>query len=391
MEVTKQVVIIGVGNCGNQVAWLAEQKYPTLFDTIYINTSDNDLSMVKSENSLKFKIGDQEEVKGSGKNRTKMKEYLEGDIKKILSSDELTNCIIGKKYAFIVVSAAGGTGSGAGPVLLDVMRQCYPDINFILVGVLPKIKSSLMELGNTLEFLDELYNILGDSTTYMMYDNETTSELPPTVSLSTVNECIVEDIRVLTGVDNFATPYESIDEADMESIITTPGRLIVTRVTKKLTEKVMEDSSLDDMIIKSIKQSCHAETDRNKRVIRWGIITFFTEAVNKMYSPELEKVQEFIGTPVERFNHNAINSTNENANFLYMIASGLSPINDRVEKITDRIEELKKSLANDESSKYILEDGGTSYDVLAERKKLEKRQKQQPTIKTSEIFSKFMK
>ena len=54
MEV-KKVVIIGLGNCGSQVANLAEEKYPELFDCIYINTSDADLAMVKTERKMKLK------------------------------------------------------------------------------------------------------------------------------------------------------------------------------------------------------------------------------------------------------------------------------------------------------------------------------------------------
>lgn len=387
----KKVAIIGVGNCGSQVAYLAEKKYPTLFDCIYINTSEADLSMVHSEDSLKFKIGDKDEVEGSGKNRSKMKEYLKADINKIMGDKDLQNCIVEKKYAYIITSAAGGTGSGAAPILFEIMRKMFPDTNFILVTVLEKLGASLMEHGNSLEFLNELYDVLGNDATYMVYDNESTADLPATVGLTTVNENIVEDLRILTGIDNYATPYESIDEADLESIITTPGRLLVARLTENLTEKNMEDSNLDEMIIKNIKKSCQCETDRNKKVVRWGIITFFTEAVNKLYSADLKGLIDFIGTPIERFNHNAINNGNEKLNFMYVIASGLSPINDRVNKITERIEELKASLANDESSKYVLSGEGASYDVMAERKKQQKRASQPEVIDTNDIFSKFMK
>ena len=53
MEKKKKVAIIGVGNCGGQIAYLAEKKYPELFDTVYINTSLSDLSMVSnSETSI---------------------------------------------------------------------------------------------------------------------------------------------------------------------------------------------------------------------------------------------------------------------------------------------------------------------------------------------------
>jgi tubulin/ftsZ family, GTPase domain len=392
MELKKEIAIIGVGNCGSMISYLAHKKYPELFDTLYINTSQADLSMIDDPQAIKFKIGIAEEVEGSGKNRSKMKKYLRDDIEKILSNKDFLDTIANKKYVFIATSMAGGTGSGASPVLLDILRQAFVDTHFILVGVLPKIKDSLADQGNALEFLSELYETLGDQTTYMIYDNETVADQSPTRALEMVNENVIEDIRILTGIDNYPTQYESIDPADMESIITTPGRLLVARVNKNLTEKNMEDAAFDDLIIKSIKQSCQCETDRNKKVVRWGIITYFTDAVNKLYTSNLEKLEEFIGRPDERFNHNAVNNDgNENLNFMYLVASGLSPINDRAKKMKDRVNELRKALATDDASKYILAGDDVSREALAIRKREEKVAATPESFKPKDIFAKFMK
>lgn len=388
----KQITLIGLGNAGSQVAYLGERKYPDLFDNIYINSSEADLAMVKNSNeSLKFKIGDKDEIEGSGKNRSKMKEYLLANINKIIKDENFQNAIVDKKYCFIISSVSGGTGSGSAPIMMDLLRQMFPDTHFILISILPQLKASLMEQGNALEFLNELYDVLGNEITYMIYDNETASNLSPTKALEQVNENIIEDLKVLSGIDNYNTQYDSIDEADMEAIITTPGRLLVARLNKGLTEKNIEDNNLDEMIIKTIKQSAHCETDRNKKVVRWGLITYFTDQVNKLYSPDFEGLIEFIGTPIERFNHNAINDNNENLNFLYLIASGLSPINDRVKKITDRIDELKEALAKDESNRYILSGDGSSYSILEERRKSNKEENIADKIVPEDIIKKFMK
>jgi len=387
----KKAVIIGIGNCGSQVANLAEKKYSDLFDCVYINSSEADLAMVQTQSNLKYKIGDREKIEGSGKDRSKMKEYLRAGAKKIICDEAFRDVVASKKYCFVVASSAGGTGSGSAPLLMELLRQLFPDTHFILIGVLPQLAASLMEQGNTLEFLNELYELLGDDTTYMIYDNETVSDLPPTMALEKVNESIVEDLKVLTGVDNYPTPYESIDEADMEQIITTPGRLLVTRINKGLTEKAMEDNRLDELIVKSIKNSNHCETDRNKKVIRCGIITFFTDEVNRLYAPNLEGLIKFLGTPKERFNHNAVNGGQESLNFLYMIASGLSPINDRAKKINERIEELKEMLAKDDTNKYVLSGDVETYSSAAERRKMASKSKEGTAIDTAAIFDKFMK
>lgn len=386
----KNVALIGIGNAGGQVALAAELNYSELFDCIYINSSDADLSMITTDTEYKYKIGDRDEIEGSGKNRSKMKQFLKSEINKILGDTKFQVCLSTKRYAFIIASAAGGTGSGAAPVLTELLSQMFPDTNFILVGILPQIGASLLEQGNALEFLTELYDGLGENTTYMIYDNESTADMPPTKALEAVNKEIVEDIRILTGIDNFPSPYESIDQEDLASIITTPGRLLVTRVTSGLTEKAMEDNNLSDIIVKNIKRSCHAETDRNKRVIRWGVITYFTNEVNALYNPSLDGVVNFLGTPVERFNHNAINQQTERFNFLYLIASGLSPINDRVTKITDRIAELKAALAGDNTNKYILAGEGSEYSTAADRMKVDKKETAATQVDANAIFAKFM-
>lgn len=391
MEMTKDFAIIGVGNCGSQIAWTAEQKYPSLFDCIYVNTSSQDLAMVKSEDSLKIKIGAKASAEGSGKNRSKMKDYLEEDIGDVLQDQQFIDTMVTKKYCFVVCSAAGGTGSGAGPVLMAILQQVFPDTNFILVVVLNQIASSIMEQGNALEFMQELFGDAMAGCTYMVYDNEKMSHLPNTKCLESVNQEVVEDLRVLTGVDNYATPYESIDSADQESILTTPGRLLVCRVTKGLTEKALEDNDLDEMIIKAIKNGAHAETDRNKRVIRWGVITYLTEAANRLYDSHHEKLQEFLGTPVERFNHNAINPNGDDSSFIYLIASGMSPINDRVHRITERIEELENALASEDADKFIMSGAGASYDVMEARRKESRKARASTDVNPADIFQKFRK
>lgn len=388
----KKVVLIGIGNCGNQVVNLGEKKYPELFDCVYINTSDSDLAMVHTQEGMKFKIGQdaEYEVEGSGKNRKKMKEYLRDDIEAIIKDEKFKNSVADKKYAFVIVSGAGGTGSGAGPVFTNIMQDAFPDTSFILVGVLPRQGSSLLELGNAVEFLDELYHKMSGGTTYMIYDNETRADLPVTTALTKVNEDIIEDIRVFTGVDNFPTPFESIDDADMETIISTPGRLIVARVpAENLTEKCLEDGKLDDIIVRCIKKSAHAETDRNKKVARWGIITYLNDEVNQLYSPDLPSLESFLGSPIERFNHNSINDGSEKLNFMHVIASGLSPVNDRITKIVNRIKELNDAVLKAKDEKLGIDENVTEV-ISGLRQNSSKAKDADKKFSVADAFDKFM-
>ncbi|MBD5583875.1 MAG: hypothetical protein HDQ88_02250 [Clostridia bacterium] len=385
----KRATLIGIGNCGSQVAYWGEKQYPELFDSIYINTSESDLNQVSTpDNPMKFKIGDPDEVEGSGKNRDKTKEYLQKDIMKLLSNEKFEETIVDKDYCFIIASTAGGTGSGASPVTYKLLKKNYPDTNFVLVFVLPKIDASLMEQGNTLEYLHEVYEVIGDDLVYMVYDNETVADMSPLAGPAKVNEDIIEDIRVLVSVDNMDAKYSNIDMRDMMNIITNPGRLLVARITKGLTEKNLEETRLDDMYIQAIKHSSHAETDRNNKVDRIGFITYLTEPAYKLY-PDMEHLYEFLGEAFEKHSHNAENTTGrENLSYAHLIAGGLSPINDRTEKITERVNELKNKMATDDKMKFILE-GGVSYNDIMEKRDKAAHLTENEKFTVDDIFGEF--
>ena len=385
---SKKVGIIGIGNAGNQVAYLAESSYPELFGAVYINSSESDLAQA-GPSKFKFKIGEGV-LEGSGKNRTKMKEYLKADIGELLGNEEFKELIVSMKYVYIIASAAGGTGSGASPMLLDIMREYFVDVNFILVTILPDLGSgSLMEQGNARELLDEVQRNLVENTTYMVYDNDTASDLSSTMKLKAVNEAIVEDLVFLTGVKNYPSPYETIDEADLEGILTTPGRLVVARVSKGLTEKNLEDIPIDDFLIKALKNSRHAELNRDRKTIRWGIITHFTEDVNKLYSSNLEKLAEFVGTPVERFNHNSVNDLDDSQNFITLILSGQPLPTDRINKIDEKADALKKALDAAKTSGYVASSENPTYAIMEEKKRAAAAEKSSEPLNLESIYNKY--
>ena len=53
-------------------------------------------------------------------------------------------------------------------------------------------------------------------------------------------------------------------------------------------------------------------------------------------------VREFVGDPVHAFNHIYVNDDRKKPNNVFYIMSGLSPINDKINIITDRIEEIEE-------------------------------------------------
>ena len=393
-----EIGIIGLGNCGGQIAFTAESKYPELFKCMYMNTSKDDLNKIGG-NSLKFKIGDSDNeaddiVEGTGRNRKLMRNYLKKYLGPILGNDDFTSFFMGKNYVFIIASAAGGTGSGSCTPLMEILQEYFPNIHFILVTTLPPLTSSSREQKNAMALLKDIYTKMSTEITYMVYDNGSITGRSPNETFGEINDQIIEDLRILTGIDNHKSKFDSIDETDLKVILTTPGRLLISRLSE-VTEKKMEDSTLDESILKAIKKSCHTETNRDRKVLRWGIITHLTKEADSLYVNEFPKLEGFLGTPIERFNHHAINNMDdEKLNFVHFIASGLSPINDRSDKIATRIHELTEAAKSNKAASFKYADDSDDR-VDTDDDQLPKSLDGSPTASNdkfnpSEILKKFM-
>ena len=343
------VGVIGIGNCGKQVASKAMEELKC--DVLAINSSKNDLSTLPAS-VPQLCIGDE---RGAGKNRTEAKKFLKASMMNLMETEDFKNFMVGKDIIFIVSSTGGGTGSGMAPVLSSIIRNAFHDKDgsekaVILVGVLPKLSEAYSTQVNTLEYLTELNKTLDDPT-YMMYDNDRLSKEPTHIMMERINTDIVQDIKILRGDYNFSTPFSSIDEKDMKMIIQTQGRLFISKLMN-IKEKDIDEKSLEELLIDQVKRNSHCEVDRNKVVARTGIITNLSENLNNQFDTHLNTVQEFVGSPVEEFEHVVINKERDIDNNIFFIMAGLTSINDRIVKVNERIkeiEELQKSRAEDDA------------------------------------------
>lgn len=327
------VSVVGIGNAGSQVAALAADKLK--IPVLAINSSEKDLQTIP-ETIPHYLMGDE---KGAGKERQAAKLFLKDSVMDILSKD-FAQDVFNKEVVFVVSSTGGGTGSGTALVLADVIREVYHDTKVILVGILPTLKEALSTQVNTIEYMKELYETLGDAT-YMIYDNEKLAKLPSTIMMQKINQSIVDDIDVIRGTYQHPTRYASIDEKDAGNIISTSGRIVIAAL-RNLKEKDIDEVTLEDLLIEQFKINTHCEIQRDKIVKRTGVISLLSERLNERFDTNLVEVQKFIGTPVESFEHTVINADRQLENCVFLIAAGLTQINDRIRKINDRIEEINE-------------------------------------------------
>lgn len=340
------VGVIGIGNCGNQVARLAFTEANC--DVYALNTSEDDLATLPDAIPRRC-IGNAE---GSGKDRKLAQKYLKESIMEVLREEEFGKFMAEKDMIFIVSSTGGGSGSGAAPILHEAIRSAFktPEgelpLNIILIGVLPRLAEGESTQANMLAYMHELYDVV-DRPTYMIYDNNNFSKESAPKVLEMVNREIVEDIKVLRGQYNNQTIYDSMDPKDMKICLLGPGRVVVATI-QDIKEKDLDDKDIEDLIIEKLKKSAHAELQRDGIIANTGLITNLSQKLSAGFDTHLGKVREFVGEPGEEFLHTCINGK-DFPNNVSLILTGLSKISDRIDKTRERLDEIaKKKSAQEE-------------------------------------------
>lgn len=349
--------MIGLGNAGNQVAELAysERNIPA----IAINSSERDLSTITKVPKICFgKLG-------SGKDRNIAKQYIKKNIKELLG-DVTFSDICDKDIVFIVSSTGGGSGSGIAPMLYDILSSYHQDTKFILVGILPEIRESFAAQTNSSEYLREMIAI--ENITYMLYDNNTNREIPSKNLLQSVNKEIVEDMVIIRGEYQYLTPLNSIDEQDMLKIISTEGMINISKLYG-FKEKDLDGKSIDEMLVDYLKsESYMCELDRDGVIKRMGMINNLSDKLMNQLDKKLPKLKELVGEPIEGFEHDYI-KMDVQENKVILILSGLSTPNDRIEKILQRIQEIKDGISNRVGKDNLLQDDDETKEIRKDSKR----------------------
>lgn len=329
----QKVAIIGAGNAGGQTADQAKREKG--IDGIAVNTSSDDMTTIKNISTIT--IGDE---KGAGKDRSIAKQFLKEGVKRMLESNTLLDIINANNVIFIPGSTGGGSGSAIVPVLTHILSGYFPTKKFIPIGILPALKESVAAQQNTIDYMKELKSI---APTYMIYDNEKRSHKTRSEMFHEVNHEIITDISIIRGDYQITTPYTSIDERDSSKIIETPGRLVIGRVSA-FREKDIDEKSIEDRLIDSIKNNAHAELDHDQIIKRFGLITNLGDKLHRVFDPSMPKFKSIFGEPLEEFEHIYVNGVNDDTNRVIAIMSGLSVPDDRIEKVIQRIKEVELQL-----------------------------------------------
>ena len=168
-----KIAFVAVGQAGGNIGQLFEDRG---FNVLYINTSQEDLDTLEHA-KYKYHIPGGE---GCNKNRRKAKQLVIDDFDRIAAEIETK---IKADLTFVIFASGGGTGSGAGPMLIDLLIDEGRAIGAITI--VPGQNESVKAHINSYDCFSELTEIAGTAACFIL-DNDRAEKL-------SINTSFVDD------------------------------------------------------------------------------------------------------------------------------------------------------------------------------------------------------
>lgn len=378
-----KIAVIGTGNCGSMLANDACEALG--LDGAAINGSERDLRLVTCPRVVPFKTGD---GKGTGKDRDTAKKFFLEDSG--LTLDKKFIGIIENNDVIIVsTSTGGGYGSGSSTELLELLIEMYPSKVFIAAGVLPFQSEQYTAFEGTKLWLRELSKL---NVAYMLYDNNQFTGMTPNKAAKLVNENFVKDIRVLQGDFIGRTFTGGIDERDMLTVLSAPGRIVVDSI-EGLEPSDIKDGSIIRTIADHIKSaSAHAEMVSDKEISASAMMYTLGEDFDEFKGTIKEDLQTQFGAHIKDTTNF---SDEDDGNSVAVVLSGLSAPNMVIDRIINKAATLGEDINKRKASQSKLfkdEEGASVRTVVAKRSFADETSVVRAEENTSkdELLKKFM-
>lgn len=298
----EQFGVLGLGQCGGNIATLFEQKQYT---TVYLNTSQEDLNAIKGVHKIHIDGAD-----GAAKDRRKVLRLATESFQNII---EKINSILTQKYILVLFSSSGGTGSGLSTPILRYLSQtgkvCIP------VVVLPDENiESAKACENAYNACAELMSIQGLGATFLL-DNSNEDKFA-------INQKFVSEFDSFINLKN-SSAYGNIDMAERKQILSCPGIAVIGKNSKT--------KSTAPEIVQSLHSGIYAKIE-SKNAYYLGIST-------SNRSLDINSItKEFVGI------YDVFSGISEATTIV--IISGLQWPLKRIEKFKNKFEETVKNINN---------------------------------------------
>lgn len=320
---TKNTALIGIGQCGGNIAHKARNEG---FLTCAINTSKEDLAHCKTDLKYEFK-----NASGSGKERIRSKNIF------ISNLDDFNNFFKDNfksiKNVVIVASSAGGTGGGSSPMCARFLKDNYPDKNIFLIIVLGSIFEDIKSQENMLSVLEEVSK---SEVNYLLFDNDSGEDK--------VDQEVINAVKFISRQYFVESSVSNIDIVDMQKLYIENKRMII--VEGKFDKKISNTIDLNQQMINAINSSTQPKSIVNPM----SYAIFISNKFDKQFKgyKELDMDKEFrslvneFGEPYEIYKH--FQSGPDEAPDFVVCITGLGDCVDRYSLINDRVSEFNERL-----------------------------------------------
>lgn len=269
-KLKEEIRFLAVGAAGANVSQMLEKKG---FKTYYVNLAKQDLDLISSPNKLHIKNGE-----GASKNRDKAKEVLSESIDEVL---EVLEQQITEKYVFVVYSLGGGTGSGVGTFLADVIAD-NPDKKVGLVTILPSMRESLQTRMNTYEALSEIVALKNKLGAIFILDNNKRED-----KLS-INRSFAGLFESFININAASSIRGVMDIAEQKTLLETSGIAMVHKMANEQSD-----------LLAAVNDGIYATIEPNKKIKYIGLSQ--PDMKENKDVVDINSVIDVVGQPIDTY------------------------------------------------------------------------------------------
>lgn len=294
----EKISFVAVGQAAGNIGRLFERKG---YAVLYVNTSREDLDTLEDA-KFKYHIPNGE---GCNKDRRKAKQLVIDDFDNIAAEIDSK---VRADMIFVIFASGGGTGSGAGPMLVDLLVDEGKSVGAITV--IPARGESVKSHINSYECFTELTAIEGTGACFII-DNENGNKLE-------LNGSFVHSLTAFLEIpEKHKSVKGNVDKAEVMETLRAHGMAIVVRGKGKESAGVIQAAGHGALVA--------PEPDRAVKYITASL-------AGNVRMADLEKA---FGTPIDNFQ-----TFNEEETICCV--SGLSYPHSRLEGVYHKVEENKE-------------------------------------------------
>ena len=300
-----KIAVVGVGNGGSQSAISAVARG---IPAMVINSSEKDMNDALIGQDIKgYVIGD---GRGSGKDRDNAMALLKSNgkagLQALMENPYMRAIIEPADIVFVTFSTGGGTGSGIGPTIANLIHRAYSQKVVIPYGILPKNAETVMAQANTISCVDDITKL---GVPYMLADLSYYENESQELAFDKIGRYMADTMCVIRGDYLKLSTAGMADERDMLTVVSEPGYMVVERVDS-ITESMLNGKTLQGYLVDSLKASpaCRIQKDG---LLQYDMVIANVNSVvdDPVKAGDYTELNTFIGEPKASYSNFAVDDT----------------------------------------------------------------------------------